>query len=106
MLYPGLLGIEVRDLSVVDLDGKLSRTVGARIIEPEFKIFVVAVLVAGDHQQKVDRSPHVEDFAVPDGNGVVVVPKGSPPAPILSNELVTDGALRRFMEKANIAQKA
>ena len=53
----------------------------AGIFEPECKNFVVAVLVAGDHQQKVDRSPDVEGLTVPDGNGVVVVPEGSPQRP-------------------------
>ena len=105
-MYPGLPGIDVCDLSLTDLDRHLPRAVGAGIFEPERKIVVIAAFVAGDHQQKVDRSPNAEGLAVADGNGVVVVPKGSPPTPVLPYELVADGAFRCLLEKTGITQEA
>ncbi len=105
-MNPGLLGINVGDLPLVDLDRHLPRAVGAGIFEPKCEVVVGTALFAGDHQQKVDRSPNAERLAVADGNGVVVVAKGSPPTPVLPYELVADGAFRRLVEKTGIVQEA
>ncbi len=57
MLHPDRVGVQMRNLDVIDLDVNRQVAMRAGVLDGDPRVFVV---VAVDQQQEVNRSPYVE----------------------------------------------
>lgn len=76
LLDENRLGVLMGDGTTLDLEGNSIGAVGAGIFDPDG---FAGVLCAVDQQQKVNRSPYIEDRFALDVNRVKIVTQGATP---------------------------
>ena len=83
MLHPYSVGVQVRDLDVIDLYVNRQVAMGAGVLDRDPRVFVV---VAVDQQQEVDRSPYVEGPFPFDSHRMEIVAKRPTPRLVLVSQ--------------------